>query len=489
MKTLKELKSVLDIKELHCIKEDIAITTIEVDSRQVQEGSLFVCIRGDHADGHHYVTQAIKAGAVAIVCDLYLPIEIPQFVVENTKQAIKQIAAWFYDYPSSKLKMIGITGTNGKTTTAYLVHHILTNNHYKCGMMGTVVIDNGCDVIESHLTTPQPAELQYHLRSFIDNGCSHAVMEVSSHSLSFGRVDQVDFDIAGFTNLSQDHLDYHITMENYRSTKGLLFARCPEGAVINFDDGAGAYMASQAVGPVMGYSTHKPLPDGLFASDIQMSATQTQFNLQYQGQTYAIESHLIGLFNIYNTLLAFGLSLKCGLTVEQITQAIRTFKPVAGRFMTVPFDADFTAIVDYAHSPDALENVLRTARRITAGKLIVVFGCGGDRDRTKRPIMGRIADQNADLVIVTSDNPRSEDQNQIVRDVLSGIPKKDHTYVEVDRSLAIKLALKLAVKGDVILIAGKGHETYQILNDRVIDFNDSEVVQQLWKEMTEHANS
>ncbi len=489
MVRLSELVETLPQYELYNFIPDLYIDKIAVDSRKAEANDLFACIIGEKHNGHDFVEDAMRNGAIAIVCEHYLSYNIPQIVVPCTKTAVSQLAAAYYSFPSSKLKVIGITGTNGKTTTTYIVRHIFNETNNKCGLIGTVEIDDGLTIETANLTTPQPLELQSHLSKMEKNGCRYVVMEVSSHALALHRVDNVVFQVAGFTNLTQDHLDYHGTMENYKQAKGQLFQKAELGVVINSDDQQGKYMASHADVPVLYYSCNQMLADGIYITGMKMGSKGTEFTLHYRNIDYQVKSKLIGKFNVYNMLLAFGIAVTLGLAPTDIVKAIATFEPVPGRFASLS-SSDFTVIVDFAHSPDALANVLKTARSISKNRLIVVFGCGGDRDREKRPLMGRIALEYADFAIITSDNPRTEDPLAIIDDICAGINHRRSAFeVEVDRKTAIERSITLAQPGDVILIAGKGHETYQIIGEEVLPFDDKLIAEQKLSEVNSKCNN
>ena len=485
MKSLDILIKALNKHELHNFQPNILINNIEVDSRKVTKGDLFVCIKGQKVDGHDYALKAINKGAIAIVSEEFINTTVPQIVVPCTKTAVSNLAACFYDYPSKKLKVIGVTGTNGKSSTTFIIRHILKTLGKKCGLIGTVEVDNGEKVVQAKLTTPQPLDLQRYFYDMVNNNCEYAVMEVSSHALALQRVANVDFAIAGFTNLSQDHLDYHSSMEEYRDVKSQLFERAKEAAIINADDYSGEYMASKAQVPVTYYSCNKSLTNGIFITDINLGGKGTEFVLHYKSTEYKVKTSLVGKFNIYNILLSFGLISHFNINQADIVKAITSFPTIPGRFEAIESDG-ITVIIDFAHSPDGLANVLKTSRSICKGNLTIVFGCGGDRDRTKRPIMGEIAAEYANDLVITSDNPRTEDPKQIIEDICEGVRKHNTEFmVEVNREKAIEYAINKAQKGDIILIAGKGHETYQIVGDKVLPFDDKLVAEQKLREVKE----
>ncbi len=467
---------------------------ITADSRTVQEGSLFICLVGATVDGHSFVEKAVQDGAVAVVVSK--PVTVPDHVaviyVEDTRQALQAAVPFFYDYPASKMRMIGVTGTNGKTTTTHIIAHLLRSQGYTVGVIGTVHILIDDQSYPIHNTTPDVADLQQILQQMVDAGVTHCIMEVSSHALALGRTAGVEYDTAVFTNLTQDHLDFHKTFDNYLAAKAKLFKQVSasyqvkegKGAVINVDDAYGQSIVDVTTSPMITYSTEGK--GSMNASDLTVTAKSSKFTLNYDGKSYLISTKIAGMFNVYNTLAAVGATLYEGLSMEEIVKGLATFTAVPGRFELIEEGQDFAVVVDYAHTPDGLENILQTAKKIVENRILVVFGCGGDRDATKRPIMGRIAAQFGDRVFVTSDNPRTEDPVQIVKDVEVGVREGLHddvTYeVIVDRREAIHKAIAEATTGDVVIIAGKGHEDYQILKDETIHFDDREVAREALKE-------
>lgn len=470
------------------------ICHITADSRTVQEGSLFICLVGATVDGHSFVEKAVQDGAVAVVVSK--PVTVPDHVaviyVEDTRQALQAAVPFFYDYPASKMRMIGVTGTNGKTTTTHIIAHLLRSQGYTVGVIGTVHILIDDQSYPIHNTTPDVADLQQILQQMVDAGVTHCIMEVSSHALALGRTAGVEYDTAVFTNLTQDHLDFHKTFDNYLAAKAKLFKQVSasyqvkegKGAVINVDDAYGQSIVDVTTSPMITYSTEGK--GSMNAADLTVTAKSSQFTLNYDRKSYPISTKIAGMFNVYNTLAAVGATLYEGLSMEEIVKGLATFTAVPGRFELIEEGQDFAVVVDYAHTPDGLENILQTAKKIVENRILVVFGCGGDRDATKRPIMGRIAAQFGDRVFVTSDNPRTEDPVQIVKDVEVGVREGLHddvTYeVIVDRREAIHKAIAEATTGDVVIIAGKGHEDYQILKDETIHFDDREVAREALKE-------
>ena len=498
-KKLQELTALLPQANIKGSVE-IFITSVTHDSRKVEPGTMFVCLTGAHVDGHEFVLDAVKRGAVAILAEKDLPQHITDSVtiikVVSSREAMQTIVPFFFDYPSQKLRMIGITGTNGKTTTTYLIRSILHKAGYKVGLIGTIQTLIGDKVIPVKNTTPDVIELQSILAEMVKEGMQYVVMEVSSHALALNRVAGCEFDVGVFTNMTQDHLDFHHNFENYIDAKAELFRRLNTAtskkrgktAVVNLDDAAGAVMAKNANCPVIGYAVNSSAT--LTAKAIEVEASGASFTISGPFGSVDIKLNITGMFNVYNVLGAVGAALAEQLEPEKIQAALTEFSSVPGRFELVKAGQSFTVIVDYAHTPDGLENVLKTAKQIAKDKIIVVFGCGGDRDRTKRPIMGGIATQYADIIIATSDNPRSEEPLKILSDIEVGIKEElnsissNKSYKVIpDRREAIEYAIHIAGPKDVVLIAGKGHETYQILKDKVIDFDDRQVVKEVIGEM------
>lgn len=474
--------------------QTVAVKGMTYDSRQVQPGDLFFCLPGAKVDGHDYAPQALARGAVALVVERALPIgEITQIVVTDSRKTMAELAAIFYDHPSRKLRMIGVTGTNGKTTTTYLIKAILEEAGYKVGLIGTIQSLIGQQAIPVKNTTPESLDLQCLLRKMVDEKIDYAVMEVSSHALSIGRVAGCEYDTAIFTNLTRDHLDFHMTFENYAAAKAILFAglgkeaykKGEKTAVINLDDHYGSFMVDHTAAKVMTYGIQQT--SLIRAENVQVTARGTSFIAAMPKGEIPLQLKITGMFNVYNTLAAIGAGLAEGISPEVIKQALEKFISVAGRFELVEEGQDFAVVVDYAHTPDGLENILQTAQRFVQGKIIVVFGCGGDRDRAKRPMMGALAARYADFVVITSDNPRSEEPFSIMREIETGLCEAgahaDHYVMIADRKDAIREALHRAQPEDIVLIAGKGHETYQILKERTIPFDDREVAREILKEM------
>ncbi len=471
--------------------QEVQVRSVQYDSRIVQRGDLFVAIRGTNVDGHHFIQQAITAGAKAVVLEddssvpdpLFLHARVAKIMVGNSRRALAQMASNWFGHPSRKLRLIGVTGTNGKTTTTHLIRSILEANGEKTGMIGTIEYQLGESVQPALHTTPESLELNMFLSRMLESGCHSAVMEVSSHALEQDRVHGFDFDVAVFTNLSQDHLDYHGSMERYFHAKKLLFDNLHERAiaVYNSDDPYGLRMMLNSRARKIAYGTRK-------ADVLLKSAGHGEWGtvtiLEHRGKEIKIESPLIGEFNVENIAGAVSTGIALGVPVERIRKGIRNLTTVRGRFEKVVSPAGWIAIVDYAHTPDALERCLYAVRSLRGKlskdqerKIITVFGCGGNRDRGKRPKMGRIATELSDVSIVTSDNPRFENPESIIDDIIGGVKAGASVIREADRKKAIIMALEMARSRDFVLIAGKGHETYQVIGDRKIHFDDREIVE------------
>ncbi len=446
-----------------CTVEDVEISGVCYDTREIKSGDLFVALPGYKTDGHKYIQTAMEQGAAAIICGQAPEQPGPWLTVADPRAALAAVSANWFGHPAKDLQVIGVTGTNGKTTTTYLMKSVLEGTlGAKVGLIGTNQNMIGEEIIPAHRTTPESYEVQKLLREMVDAGCTHAVMEVSSHALVLHRVDQIPFEAGIFTNLTQDHLDFHKTMEEYRRAKGLLFLQT-EAAVLNLDDEAGAYYAQSAPCPVFTYSERKNEAD-LTAKNLRLFPDRVEFEALAVGTISRVKLPIPGGFTVYNALGVIACGLVLGLELSAIGAALAAAKGVKGRIEVVPTPTDYTVLIDYAHTPDALENILTTVRDFAAGRVICLFGCGGDRDRTKRSIMGAIAATLADVAVITSDNPRTEEPDAIIADILSGTEGKGTCIVVPDRRAAIRFALAEARKGDVLVLAGKGHETYQEIN-------------------------
>lgn len=479
---LREIADLFTVKKTEGNMET-EITGLQMDSRKVETGHLFICVPGINGfleDRHFYASDAVVRGAVALIVERDVEVNVPKIYVKDARHAMAVIAAHFYNYPSQEMKLIGITGTNGKTTTSYILEKLLADYGHQTGLMGNNGIKINKQLYQTDINTQEPPILQQNLRKMRDYNTDYCIMEVTSQGLDMGRVVGCRFKTAIFTNLTQDHLDYHGTFEEYRNTKGLFFSRLgntfdpknKQYAILNADDPAFEYYRKITTAEVITYGINEP-------SDVKGS----QINLTSKGIAFTLSSFkgeidvalpLVGRFNVYNTLAAVAAALVEGIPLESIKKSLLDMTSVSGRMDLVDVGQDFLVVVDYAHTPDAMENVLSSLKEFATGKIITVFGCGGDRDVTKRPIMGKIAGKLSDNVIITSDNPRSEDPVKILKDIENGLPRKSSYELIVDRAEAIKKAIQMATSNDIVLIAGKGHETYQIFRDKTIHFDDKE---------------
>lgn len=479
-KTLEELALLIPGTKIVGDK-NIEITGIEHDSRKIMPGNLFVCMEGANVDGHKFINQAVERGAVAVLTarQNFNSSEIPALIVPDMLKSLAVIVPYFYDYPSKNFRVIGVTGTNGKTTTTFMIREILKAAGFKVGLIGTIQMMICDEIFPVKNTTPNVIDLQHIFHEMRERNIEFVVMEVSSHALAENRIAGIEFDTTVFTNLTQDHLDFHKTMENYRDAKAKLFdivsragTKPNKNAVINLDDDAAKFMLEHSLCNKITYGIEKK--SDFQAVDVDVKASGTNFKVGDMN----LNLHVTGIFNVYNVLAAIGATTAEKISPEIIKSALENFKSVHGRFEKIFADIPFTIIVDYAHTPDGVKNVLETARQITTNRIITVFGCGGDRDNTKRPIMGRIAAELSDVVIVTSDNPRSENPVTIIKQIEVGVKEKIGEKIFesiVDRRAAISRAVEIARAGDIILILGKGHENYQILKYETIHFDDREV--------------
>ena len=485
---LDELIEYLDYKDLINFK-NIDITGISYNSKTTKKGDIFICLIGEHTDGHEFAKSAIENGAAALLVERKVEgTKIPQVVVSSTRHKIADIADRFYSSPSKGINLIRITGTNGKTTVTHLIQKIFEENSQKCALIGTLgyKLSSKGEYRDAKHTTPQAPELQATLRMIKDvEKIDNVVMEVSSHALEQNRVGGCRFNGAVFTNLTQDHLDYHITMDNYFKAKALLFEHLKEGsfAVVNADDEYGDRFISVVPKDVNVYTYGVRQQSDVMAKNINFSLNGAEFILIENGKEHKVNLHMNGMFSVYNVLAAVAAALAAGIDIQTALKALQNVKGVAGRFEVVAKKP--LVIVDYAHTPDGLENVLKSAREITPedGKLICLFGCGGDRDATKRPKMGAIAEKLADKIVITSDNPRTEDPQTIITDIIAGLKSvnTESVIVEPDRGTAIGLLKTIANNNDVVVIAGKGHEDYQILKDKTIHFDDREEARKVFE--------
>lgn len=471
------------------LQRDVA--GITYDSRRVTPGMVFVAVRGQNVDGHDYIASAIDRGAAAIICEQngFSSLRAAKVKVADSREALARVAAAFYQHPSRKMKMVGVTGTNGKTTVSFLVKRILDIAGQQTGLIGTVRYEVGDRMIPAHRTTPEALETQQMLSQMLRAGCKACVMEVSSHALDQGRVHGVDFDVCIFTNLTQDHLDYHEDMEAYYQAKKKLFSPLLSGgkqstAVINIDDAFGDRLSRESELEInLSYGVNENAR--LRAVNVQLGASATRFTVEADNRRFDITLPLIGRHNVYNALAAIGAALALEVKIEHIQQALGSIPPVPGRLEAVTAGQPFGVFVDYAHTDDALRNVLATMRELTKGRLLLAFGCGGSRDTGKRAKMGKVAAELADHTIITTDNPRKEKPEAIAAMIEEGFRsvRTDGYQVELDRSRAIDEVIRMAQPGDLVLIAGKGHETYQEFQDTVVPFDDRVYAQETLEAM------
>lgn len=472
---LRELIKNLSIIEMNADAE-LEISGVSYDSRKTEKGDMFVAIRGFEADGHKFIPTAVENGAAVILCEEKPSCDIPYVLVSDSRYGLAIVSRDFFGDPASEMTMIGITGTSGKTSSSYLIKHMLESKlDAKVGLIGTNGNMIGDEFLHTEHTTPESYELHKLFRHMADSGCTHVVMEVSSHSLTLERVAGIHFDVALYTNLSQDHLDFHGTMEEYAAAKRKLFSMCSLGC-FNLDDAWADFMRDGASCRTMTFSTEKNEAD-LVAKDIRLTADGVRFASVSGDEISITKLGIPGMFSVYNALGTMSVGLALGLSLADCSDAMSSAKGVKGRLEIVPTGRDFSVVIDYSHKPDALEKILKTLKPVTRGRLIALFGCGGDRDKLKRPIMGRIAADNADLVVVTSDNPRTEDPDEIIREIVAGMKdKRTPTKVICDRREAIAWAIDNAAPGDVLLLAGKGHEDYQVVGHEKHHMDEREIV-------------
>ncbi len=477
---LKKLIDGIEILELHA-DPDAEISGVCYDSRRAEAGNVFVAVRGYESDGHRFIPAAAAGGCTCVICEEPPKIDIPYALTADCRKALALMSRnWFGD-PCSRLKVIGVTGTNGKTTTTHLIKSVLEQlTGEKVGLMGTNHNMIGDMILDAERTTPESYEIQALLSEMVKAGCSYAVMEVSSHALVLDRVYGMTFEVGVFTNLTRDHLDFHETMDDYAAAKAKLFTMCRYG-VVNADDEYAERMITAAECPVFTFSTQKNEAD-LVAKSIKLSSDNVAFCMLAIGDLQRVRLGIPGMFSVYNAMAAAAACLQLGLKLDGICEALGRCKGVMGRAEVVPTGRDFTLLIDYAHTPDALENIIKTVKDAASGRVVTLFGCGGDRDKTKRPIMGQIAAQLSDFVIVTSDNPRTEVPGDIINDILAGMKdtKTPYTVIE-NRREAIGWAIANAQPNDVIILAGKGHETYQIIGKEKRHFDEREVAAEFLK--------
>jgi len=489
---LKKLIKDLPLKQFKGSKE-VEITGICANSKLVAPGNLFIAKKGKSEDGAQYIPEAVEAGASAILTDIYDPSlkTVAQLIYPDVGAIEGLVSASYYQFPSKDLFMVGITGTNGKTTTTFLVKHLLDKLRGPCGLIGTIEYIIGQHRYQATRTTPDVTSNHKMLREMLNQGCQSAAMEVTSHALDQGRVENIEFDVAVFTNLTLDHLDYHATMEEYGAAKNKLFrslkkepkkANFPKKlAIVNCDSPWTSKMVEGCLVPILTYGFD--VKADLRAVEVALTPAGTEFQIVYRGKKFPCVFPLIGRFNVYNCLAATAVAMAQGTPLEEIIPLLASVPSVIGRLQPVFNPMQLKVYIDFAHSDDALANVLECLKELKQGKIITVFGCGGDRDRSKRPKMARIAEEFSDRVIVTSDNPRNEEPEQIAKEVVAGFQDRTCYQVELDRRLAIRKALEQATPQDIVLIAGKGHETYQIFSHKKIEFDDAKVTAQLCEEL------
>lgn len=465
------------------VSAEAEVTGLVCDSRKVKKGDLYFCLPGLRVDGHNFAKAAADAGAAALVVERKLPVDLPQVLVEDARAAMSYMAQCFYGYPAREMHGVGITGTKGKTTTSFLVRAIARHAGHKVGLMGTVCTYIGEEEEPASLTTPDPIDVQSLLRRMKDAGCDFYVMEVSAHALDLRKLVGMKFDQGIFTNFSQDHLDYFGTMETYRRAKEKFFDPFYIGhAVINADDEAGKYMLGRVPATTYGVSA----PADAYANEIEILESGVSYRLHWKDVVLPLHLHISGIFNVYNSMAAAVACLEMGVSPEDVKAGLESVTVVPGRIEPLPTHTPYRVILDYAHSPASLESILKTIRQFTRGRLICVFGCGGGRDKEKRPIMGEISGRLADFSVLTSDNPRLEDPMDILRAIEEGIKRTTGPYVVIEnRREAIRYAMQMGQPGDVIVLAGKGHETYQDIGGQKHPFDEKVVVREILAEMDE----
>ena len=465
------------------VSAEAEVTGLVCDSRKVKKGDLYFCLPGLRVDGHNFAKAAADAGAAALVVERKLPVDLPQVLVEDARAAMSYMAQCFYGYPAEKMHGVGITGTKGKTTTSFLVRAIARHAGHKVGLMGTVCTYIGEEEEPASLTTPDPIDVQSLLRRMKDAGCDFYVMEVSAHALDLRKLVGMKFDQGIFTNFSQDHLDYFGTMETYRRAKEKFFDPFYIGhAVVNADDEAGKYMLGRVPATTYGVS----VPADAYANEIEILESGVSYRLHWKDVVLPLHLHISGIFNVYNSMAAAVACLEMGISPEDVKAGLESVTVVPGRIEPLPTHTPYRVILDYAHNPASLESILKTIRQFTRGRLICVFGCGGGRDKEKRPIMGEISGRLADFSVLTSDNPRLEDPMDILRAIEEGIKRTTGPYVVIEnRREAIRYAMQMGQPGDVIVLAGKGHETYQDIGGQKHPFDEKVIVREILAEMDE----
>lgn len=478
------------LKDIEVLETNVELTLdvndIKYDSRSVGEGDVFVAISGFETDGHKYIPMAMEKGAVVVICQIRPEANVPFVRVKNSREALALASKAYFGAPSEQMTMIGVTGTNGKTTSTMLLKHLLEKTiGAKVGLIGTNSNMIGEEEIPAERTTPESYELQKLFRQMLDAGCTHVVMEVSSHALVLDRVAGVHFEVGLFTNLTQDHLDFHGTMEAYADAKAMLFSRCNH-AIINNDDKWATHMIENAKCPVVTYSVES-VESTVLARDLRINPSSVKFVALFgDAGITRIKMPIPGRFSVYNALGVICCGICLGISLADCAEALKTANGVKGRVEVLETDGDYHVLIDYAHTPDALENVIRSMKETAEGRVVALFGCGGDRDKTKRPLMGGIAAKYADFVIVTSDNPRTEEPSAIIEDIVKGMKGQRTPYVVIEnRREAIAFAIDNHLPGDVIILAGKGHETYQIIGKEKFHMDEREIVSEHLKKRSE----
>jgi UDP-N-acetylmuramoyl-L-alanyl-D-glutamate--2,6-diaminopimelate ligase len=467
--------------------EDVEVENISIDSRKVIKGTVYFCIKGLTVDGHSYIEEVSSKGAVAVVVEEYqedYP-DITIIKVENVRKVLSSAASNFFNNSWENFNLIGVTGTNGKSSTIYFMEGILKEYGKKTGIIGTIetrVLDEIIDTGSNASTTPDTIELQATFKKMCDVNVDDVVMEVSSHALALNKVAGVTFEVAIFTNLTQDHLEFHGTMDNYLKEKAKLFNQCNWG-IVNNDSDSSSYIVSNSNCKILTYSIDNE--SDLRAINIEYSNSGVKFDIEYDNHLEKFEILIAGRFSVYNALGTIGAALSMDIPLDIIKRGLKNTKLLPGRIQSIPNELGFSVYVDYAHTPDGLLNIISSIREFTKGRIITVFGCGGDRDSSKRPIMGKVAGENSDYCIITSDNPRKENPEKIADEVEVGIKETDCIFEKViDREIAINLAIRIAKGGDTVIIAGKGHENYQVFSDTTIHFDDTEVAKEAVKNIS-----
>lgn len=471
---INELIKNVNIKSIIGDVQKINIDNLIYNSKNISKGSCFFCLRGENADGHDYAKEAQSNGVSVIICEKMLNVKTPQIIVDSTRKAFAICCGNYYGNPAKEIKMVAVTGTNGKTTTTYLIRSILESCNKKVGLIGTQGAYIGQQYFETNMTTPDPQVLHKVLRTMVDNGVEYVIMETSAHSLALEKLEGIIFDVGVFTNLTQDHLDYFKTMENYKNAKMKLFnqnfLKC---AVLNFDDEMGLEIGGKIKIPYSSYGLYNP--SDIFALNIEKKNSSSEYVINLCDNIFKVKSQLLGEFNVYNSLAAAGATSMLGINTKDIARGLENLDKVPGRFNSISLKNGATAIIDFAHTPDGIEKILTAVKQLPFDRVITVFGCGGNRDKGKRPKMGAIAEKLSDFVVVSSDNPRFENPELIINDIEAGMATNKHICI-VDRKKAINYAIDCSKKGDVIAILGKGAEEYQDINGVKSPYNDFDVV-------------